>query len=553
MQQNRKLTQVKQENIKKHYYICGNIKKNYSSMEHKCMLKKNKISLCGLLMLTFAMPLPAKSIPVIKSVRKLIYEAVPKDSTWVTGKVVDYILFTKYDSLGRELVENALEPDGSPHHKAVYLYDKEGRVSRDIYATAREGVKKCWVYQYDEAGRMNCMVTMDGKEDTLSVSSVLYNEKGLIGKRLFKDYTNGTTIGTQLVYDDKGVARKKIQSFPGNQKLVTNDWITEGDTASLQRPVFISTSRRLIRPLNPVKVKRRVTEVDGFGNWTEMIQYTSDSITPEYIIKRDIVYAGMDNDWDKMHLHGKVKRLRQSSYIAIPKGPQAVDKGKKKGLFFVYGYDDKGRKTEEETFSDTGVPMGKIRYEYGGDGTLQKEVHQSPAGVVEKCMDYRYGGGRRLRACSISDGKGDVQGVMTYRYDVEDNRVGELGYRSDGTKYKDIRYKYDSYGHAIEKDVILQPESEAKEYPFRCSWNFQGRLLAKQILLLPGVGRDNYTYRYNPVGQVISGTEQLDGQPEVKYVYKFFKDDKGNWKIRIKYVGDVPVLYEEREYTYYND
>lgn len=522
-------------------------------MEHKCILKKNKISLCGLLMLTFATPILAESIPVIKSTRKVVYEAVPKDSTWITGKVVDYIMFTKYDSLGRELVENALEPDGRPHYKAVYLYDKKGRISKDIYATAREGVKKCWAYQYDGAGRMNCMVTTDGKGDTLSVDSVLYNEKGLIGKRVLKDYTNGTVMGTQLVYDDEGVARKKILSFSGNQKLVVNDWITEGDTASLQRPVFISSSRRFTPPLNPVKVKKRVTEVDVFGNWTEMIRYTSDSITPEYIIKRDIVYAGMDNDWDKMHLHGKVKRLRQSSYVAIPKGPQAVDKGKKKGLFFVYGYDDKGRKTEEETFSDTGVPMEKVRYEYGEDGTLQKEMHQSRAGVVKKCVNYRYGGGKRLKACFISDGKGDVQGMMAYRYDLEDNRVLELGYRSDGTKYKEVRYKYDSYGQPVEKEVILQPEDEVKEYPFRCSWNFQGRLLAKQVLLLPGVGRNNYTYCYNPGGQVISGTEEFDGQPEVKYVYKFFKDDKGNWKIRIKYVDGVPVLYEEREYTYYND
>ena len=29
-------------------------------------------------------------------------------------------------------------------------------------------------------------------------------------------------------------------------------------------------------------------------------------------------------------------------------------------------------------------------------------------------------------------------------------------------------------------------------------------------------------------------------------------DDQGNWKIRIKYIDDVPVVYEEREYTYYN-
>lgn len=53
-------------------------------------------------------------------------------------------------------------------------------------------------------------------------------------------------------------------------------------------------------------------------------------------------------------------------------------------------------------------------------------------------------------------------------------------------------------------------------------------------------------------GELISGTERPEGQTEeVKYVYKFHNDNQGNWKIRIKYIDDVPVVYEEREYTYY--
>ena len=57
---------------------------------------------------------------------------------WVTGKVVDYITFVKYDSKGRKMVENRLKPDGSPHGKLVYVYNSAGQVSREIYATADE-------------------------------------------------------------------------------------------------------------------------------------------------------------------------------------------------------------------------------------------------------------------------------------------------------------------------------------------------------------------------------------------------------------------------------
>ena len=70
-------------------------------------------------------------------------------------------------------------------------------------------------------------------------------------------------------------------------------------------------------------------------------------------------------------------------------------------------------------------------------------------------------------------------------------------------------------------------------------------------LLLPDGQSDKYTYQYNKNGEVISGTEQRAGQPEEKFVYRFHRDEKGNWKIRVKYVEDVPILYEERKYVYY--
>ncbi|MFW9599429.1 MAG: hypothetical protein ACMV1C_02910, partial [Bacteroides graminisolvens] len=157
----------------------------------------------------------------------------------------------------------------------------------------------------------------------------------------------------------------------------------------------------------------------------------------------------------------------------------------------------------------------------------------------------------RLRAVSVYDKQGKNYKTEVYRYDLEGNRVVEAAFLSDGTKCKELRYKYNSYGLPVESEVVQQSDKEATIYPFKREWDFEGRLLAEATLLLPGVGRHIYTYRYNSKGQIIGGTEQPDGQPIVTYIYKFNKDDVGNWKIRIKYVDDVPVLYEEREYTYY--
>lgn len=133
--------------------------------------------------------------PGIKNIRTVVYEPLLKDTTWVTGKVVDYITFVKYDSKGRAMVENRLKPDGSPHGKLVYVYNPAGQVSREIYATADKGVSDCWGYTYDEKGRLNCIAYMNGQEDTLQITSALYDEAGKMLKMYFKDYVNKRSSG----------------------------------------------------------------------------------------------------------------------------------------------------------------------------------------------------------------------------------------------------------------------------------------------------------------------------------------------------------------------
>jgi hypothetical protein len=101
--------------------------------------------------------------------------------------------------------------------------------------------------------------------------------------------------------------------------------------------------------------------------------------------------------------------------------------------------------------------------------------------------------------------------------------------------------------------VLLQPEGSDPVGSVRRGYNFQGRVVFEEFLSPDGTSQSQHTYRYNTKGELISGTERPEGQTEeVKYVYKFHNDNQGNWKIRIKYIDDVPVVYEEREYTYYN-
>lgn len=97
-------------------------------MRYRFISERCKILGLLLLLAAGSAVLRAQDQPGIKNIRTVVYEPLLKDTTWVTGKVVDYITFVKYDSKGRTMVENRLKPDGSPHGKLVYVYNSAGQV-----------------------------------------------------------------------------------------------------------------------------------------------------------------------------------------------------------------------------------------------------------------------------------------------------------------------------------------------------------------------------------------------------------------------------------------
>lgn len=460
----------------------------------------------------------AQTTPVIRTLRTTVYQPVKKDTAWVKGKVVDNIYFVKYDRKGRMAVENILEPDGSPQRKIVYRYNDAGQVVGEIYAKAKAGgVVYYWTYGYDAEGRINTITTLDGKRDTIGIVTAMYGTDGKVEKKLVKDYRRGDV-----------------------------DWTAVRDTTRIKRQSALYMQRW--QPSE--EQKEVVTEQDEYGNWLQKVTYKEGGAEPEFINCRNIVYEGMESDREKVPLRGLVKRVKQYSYVAVPKGPETVLRGEKKGRFFVYEFDEQGRKVREETFTDTGKPVGIIGYTYNEDGELQKEIHQTAASALKCRLEYLYDDEGLCKNASIYNAKGEITGKILYRYDLEGNRIWETEYAVDGTKVREYRYIYDSYGQRAGRKIIMKPVTEPDVYPYRRAWNFQGRMTEEREFL-PGGGYNDFAYWYNKKGEVISGTEQLNGGAEVKYVYKFYNDKQDNWKIRIKYVDDIPLVYEEREYVYY--
>ena len=139
-----------------------------------------------------------------------------------------------------------------------------------------------------------------------------------------------------------------------------------------------------------------------------------------------------------------------------------------------------------------------------------------------------------------------------FRYNTEGNCTQEICFYKDGSTYSEFHYQHDPYGNLICKKVVKAPaEAQGEEYEsIDRVWNARGRIVEEKIGTPPN--ERQYSYQYSSRGEVISGTESISGQPAVKFVYKFYNDPHGNWKKRIKFINEKAVLYEEREYTYYN-
>lgn len=506
-----------------------------------------------------AMSLPAQNktqkSPPFKSIRTTVHQAVQKNTSWTPGAIVDQIHFVKYNRYGQKIAENSLKPDGSADSKIVFIYDEDGNVEKEIVASIKQGgVSNIFEYHYDAQGRVDGKKKMDAQQEIMSVDTILRNEAGQVEKRIY--------YGINIMGDKKKLPFRETISINYNEQGQITEVIEEStlnkNTGSGKRELAKSDTLPLKRysegafkRYNAPQSKRVDMEYDTYGNWIKRVEYNGPN--PEYILVRHIEYAGPeDTDRKVLLLQGKVKSVHQTSYIAAPLGTEIINRGPKSGTFFIYQFDKEGRKTMASHFSNTGVPEGTTEYSYNANGDIEKEIRKSPAGKMESTTVWTYNDDGNVRIKSMTDANGEPMRKTFFRYNTEGSCTQEICFYKDGSTYSEFHYQHDPYGNLISKKVVKAPaEAPGEEYEsIDRVWNARGRIVEEKIGTPPN--ERQYSYQYSSRGEVISGTESISGQPAVKFVYKFYNDPHGNWKKRIKFINEKAVLYEEREYTYYN-
>ncbi len=249
----------------------------------------------------------------------------------------------------------------------------------------------------------------------------------------------------------------------------------------------------------------------------------------------------VDNDWKKMNLNGKVKKIEMEMFKPITKfglieaGEKIVQgslgehesvefnefgKIMKKKLFghdgeYVYFYNSQQLERVEYLFLYKAVK----KYVYDSEGKVSE--------VNEYCNEEN---------CMGIGGMGDLLGKERLKYNDIKKVVRSDYYSGSGNLFLRIDYTYDIYqGFPIyvkHTNVV----------------NFNGKEeISETNELSISYNKDN-----DKIREFVVSTSALLGKSERDYTYQYLYDEKKNWIKKVTYKDDKPETLSVRKIVYYN-
>lgn len=504
-------------------------------------------SLLSLLYLTFSFGTDKIKKPIPKSIRTTVYKAVLKDSVPTTGAVVANVNFQRFDFNGDKIAEYTIDGDGVVKSKKIFIYNEERQLIQELRYDEKARLSLTTGYEYGENKRMDRVTfqkhsirggtyiefihlyTYDDRNRVVRMEK--YTSKNeLTEVRIYK-YNDSERLRETVIKNAEGRIKGRLQTKYDNRNNVISEK-SYGDSEEQRSSVGYEY------------------RYDAFGKW--VCKYESMDGELEQIVKRDIDYGFDAVDRERLLLKGKVKSLRQSSYVAVARGEEIL-RGAKQGEFVDYLFDMDGWILSEKRYSDKGILQQTIDKTYGEEGNLMADTVSDGKGDKISYTVYSYGNDKRMRSKTVHNMDGTLLNKTVYKYDVEGNQVKEMTYGKDGRLYLEYDNQYNAYGQLIQREAVIRPSDDAVYNKVVRLYNFNGRVEMESVYLPSDSLQCNRSYKYAASGQIVSGTTCEVGKDVVSYKYKFYNDKQGNWKKRIKFVNDKPLVYEEREYTYFED
>lgn len=166
-------------------------------------------------------------------------------------------------------------------------------------------------------------------------------------------------------------------------------------------------------------------------------------------------------------------------------------------VIYTYKFDEKGKKTEKNTYNLNNQLLYKTIYKYDrNNNQIEENNYYSDGSLLHRTM-YKYDDRRNL----IEASPNTIYGKTTYKYDSNDKRIEKNDCYSDGSLSNRTTYKYDEKGNRIEENYYNNVFADSFRYPA--------------------------TYKYDDFDKI------------------------GNWQKRTLYSNDKPLEVIERDIQYY--
>ncbi|MBI35690.1 MAG: hypothetical protein CMP67_10060 [Flavobacteriales bacterium] len=221
---------------------------------------------------------------------------------------------------------------------------------------------------------------------------------------------------------------------------------------------------------------------------------------------------GVETDWEKHNLKGKVKSIKESEIGDIDEG-YSVNENK------IYKYNNKGNLIEEASYESDGDLFWKTTYHFDKNGNKVERNYISPNGSIG--VD-KYG--KKIVPASNKP-NGSLVFKYIYKYDNNGNKVEEAKYKPDGSLMEKTTFKYDKNDEIT--NVYTYDPFEKQIYKTSYQKKYYSNGIQKEKSLYNASGELKATYKYDDNGnETEEAIYNSDGSLSYKHIYKY--DNNGN-------------------------
>lgn len=291
------------------------------------------------------------------------------------------------------------------------------------------------------------------------------------------------------------------------------------------------------------------------------------------------------NDWQDLNLIGRVKSLKDISFMAVEsfdkveknfrsRGGFYMDKYGSKDLHYMFGskgfilelcyLDSEDSIFEKRVYDrgDKGEIRKFIRYDSENNiitqtdckvdelGLVRSESVYDAQGGFERRFDYKYDSDGNLIEQKQFDSEENLDVTIKYEIDSNHQVISWSKHDSEGTLTQEYFYKYDKNGNQIEErktnqygldNLVIVMFDDSGNRIERCMYDSDRTLYSK------------WEYKYDHIGNQIEVVEHnIERNTMALYEYKYKYDELGNWIERVEYLAGIkPNIIVEREIEYF--